>query len=73
MDKARIVAHLGRQGVRMPAFDDGYAVVQHSSGPQGGYVVRPMPLMAPYRNVRPERTYRRRRDAERYADKLNAR
>ncbi len=51
-----------------------YAVVLHSSGEQGGFVVRTMYggwIPAPYSSTVPEAVYKREAAAQRYADKLN--
>ena len=50
-----------------------YGIFQHSSGPQGGYVAREMiggVSYAPYHAATALKVYKRRADAERYADKL---
>jgi hypothetical protein len=57
----------------MTSMKETYGVFQHSSGPQGGYVARPMYdgwAPAPYSKVTPLFVYKRRADAERRADRL---
>jgi len=51
-----------------------YAVIQHSSGPCGGYVVRTMYdgwIPSPYRADDAVKVYRRESAAQAHADKLN--
>lgn len=49
----------------------GYGVFQHSSGPQGGFVVRTMDrLLDPYHTMKPVRVFKREADAQRHANKL---
>lgn len=53
---------------------EAYGVFLHSSGRQGGYVVRSKrdgSYASPYNSQRPQREFRRESDAQRYADKLN--
>lgn len=51
-----------------------YGVYLHSSGEQGGYVVRTMWdgwCPKPYSHAKPLRVYKRKSAAEKYADRLN--
>lgn len=51
-----------------------YAVIQHSSGPQGGYVVRTVfdgYLPAPYRREDAVEVFENRAEAERFADAIS--
>lgn len=59
-----------------PAHVVTYGVFLHSSGEQGGWVVRTMYdgwTPAPYSHAEPVATYKRMYAAEKYADRLNGR
>ena len=57
-----------------PAHVKTFGVFEHSSGPQGGFVVRTIYdgwCPYPYSNSEPVKVYQREHAAQRYADHLN--